>query len=124
MARLCEAPEPGANTIAWLVWHTARVQDHHISELVEAEQLWVADDWARRFGLAPDADNTGYGHTPDDVASVRPEQPATLLDYLDATHQRALLAVPEPPEAGGERTVRRRARDDRDGDKDGEPDQS
>ena len=27
-------------------------------------------------------------------------------------------------EAGGERTVRRRARDDRDGDKDGEPDQS
>src|SRR5690349_10745376 len=72
VARLCEPPAPGANTIAWLVWHTARVQDHHISELLGADQLWVGDGWAPRFGLAPDPDNTGYGHTPEQVAAVRP----------------------------------------------------
>src|SRR3954468_18791107 len=73
-SRLCEMPAPGANSIAWLVWHTARVQDHHISELVDSEQLWVASDWAQRFGLDADPDNTGYGHTPSDVARVRPDR--------------------------------------------------
>ena len=27
--RLTEIPAPGANSIAWLVWHLTRVQDHH-----------------------------------------------------------------------------------------------
>jgi hypothetical protein len=31
LARLTEAPSPGANPIAWLVWHLTRVQDHHIA---------------------------------------------------------------------------------------------
>ena len=52
----------GANTIAWLVWHTARVQDHHVSEILAEDQVWVADDWARGFGLDADPSNTGYGH--------------------------------------------------------------
>jgi hypothetical protein len=32
------------------VWHTARVQDHHVAELLDEDQLWVDGDWARRFG--------------------------------------------------------------------------
>jgi hypothetical protein len=32
LVTLTEAPSPGANTIAWLVWHAARVQDHHVAE--------------------------------------------------------------------------------------------
>ena len=31
---LCRRPEPGANPIGWLVWHLARVQDHHVAELL------------------------------------------------------------------------------------------
>jgi uncharacterized damage-inducible protein DinB len=81
-------PAPGANPIAWLVWHTARVQDHHVSEVIDEDQIWVNDNWARRFGLDPDPSNMGYGHTAADVAAVRPEQPAALLDYLDAVHRR------------------------------------
>lgn len=83
-AQLTESPGPGANTIAWLIWHLARVQDHHIAELLESEQLWSAGDWAARFGLEPDPTNTGYGHSPDQVAAVRPEGPAVLTDYLAA----------------------------------------
>ncbi|HEY1739998.1 MAG TPA: DinB family protein [Acidimicrobiia bacterium] len=89
VAHLRERPASGANPIAWLVWHTARVQDHHVSELIDAEQLWVANGWAKRFGLDADPGNTGYGHTPDQVAEVCPERPDVLLDYLDATQQRA-----------------------------------
>ena len=86
--RLTEPPRPGANPIAWLVWHLTRVQDHHVSELLEADQVWVTDGWAPRFGLGPDPSNTGYGHSPEEVASVRPEAPEALLGYLDAVDAR------------------------------------
>ena len=86
--RLTEPPRPGANPIAWLVWHLARVQDDHVSELLEADQIWVTDGWAPRFGLEPEPSNTGYGHSPEEVASVRPEAPEVLLGYLDAVDAR------------------------------------
>ena len=89
LAKLLEPPSPGANPIAWLIWHTARVQDHYFSEQIDADQIWVHDDWARRFGLDPDPSNNGYGHSADDVAAVRPAQPEALLEYLDAVDRRA-----------------------------------
>jgi hypothetical protein len=79
---LRRAPEPGANTIGWLVWHLSRVQDHHVSELLGTEQVWAGGDWARRCGLEPDPTNTGYGHSADDVRAVQPESADVLLGYL------------------------------------------
>jgi len=87
--QLAWAPEPGANSIGWLVWHLTRVQDHHVSELLDDEQIWTRDDrWAKRCGLAPDPHNTGYGHSADDVATVRPDAPDALLGYLTAVDER------------------------------------
>jgi len=85
---LCRAPEAGANTVGWLVWHLARVQDHHVAELLGTDQVWVGGDWARRIGLEPDPANTGYGHTAEEVASVRPENSEVLLDYLEEVQGR------------------------------------
>jgi len=81
-------PTPDANPIAWLMWHMARVQDAQISELIERDQLWVTDGWAPRFGLEPDPSNHGYGHTSAEVATVRPESPDVLIEYLEATYAR------------------------------------
>ena len=85
---LCAAPEPGANPIGWLVWHLARVQDHHVAELHDTEQIWVGGDWARRCGLEPDPSNTGYGHSPQEVEAVQPESAEVLLRYLDEVQGR------------------------------------
>jgi hypothetical protein len=87
-ARLTERPAPDTNSIGWLVWHLARVQDHHVAELLGADQIWTTDGWAARFGLEPDPSNTGYGHDADEVAAVRPESAEALLDYLDAVDAR------------------------------------
>ena len=87
-AALARAPGPEANTVGWLVWHLTRVQDAHVAELLEAEQLWTDEGLAGRFGLDPDPANTGYGHTPEEVAAVRPDGPDALVTYLDATHAR------------------------------------
>jgi phytoene dehydrogenase-like protein len=97
--RLTEPPRPGANTIAWLIWHVGRVLDHHVSELMSEKQLWASNEaWAARFGLPPDPHNTGYGHTPEEVAAVRPDDGGALLDYLDAAmkRSRAFLARVTP----------------------------
>jgi hypothetical protein len=70
------------------VWHLARVEDSHVAEFLDEDQVWVGDGWAGRFGLAPDPSNTGYGHSAEEVRSVRPERPEVLLEYLDAVDQR------------------------------------
>ena len=82
------APGPGANPIGWLVWHLTRVQDHHVSGLLDADQVWVTGDFPRRFGLEPDPHNTGYGHQPEQIDLVRPEGPAALVDYYAAVAAR------------------------------------
>jgi uncharacterized damage-inducible protein DinB len=72
-----------ANTVAWLVWHLARVQDDHIAEVAELEQVWTAGGWHQRFGLRFDPRAIGYGQSSADVAQVRPSSDL-LLGYLDA----------------------------------------
>jgi uncharacterized damage-inducible protein DinB len=98
--QLHRAPAPGANTVAWTVWHLIRVQDHHVSEVLDQEQLWVTDGWAGRFGRAPDPADTGYGHAPDQVATLRAPDAQTLIDYFDAVHARTLayLRTLTPPD--------------------------
>lgn len=88
------APAPGANPVGWLIWHLTRVQDDHVAEVMGAEQVWVRDGWADRFGLAPDPADTGYGHSPAQVAAVRPESAQALIEYYDAvaTRTRTFLA--------------------------------
>ena len=87
--RLTTAPAPGANTIAWLIWHLTRVQDHHISELNGWEQRYLADGWHERFGRGPDEQDHGYGHTPADVASVHGTA-GDLVGYYGAVHDRTI----------------------------------
>jgi hypothetical protein len=53
LAGLTEPPSP--NTIAWLVWHLARVQDHHVAELLDTPQIRlvsIADDSLQHAGQA------------------------------------------------------------------------
>lgn len=85
---LATPPGPGANTVGWLVWHLARVQDHHVAELLDEDQLWVTGDWAARFGLEADPGNTGYGHDAEEVAAVRPDGPEACTGYLAAVQER------------------------------------
>jgi hypothetical protein len=82
------APAPGANPVGWLVWHLTRVQDHHVAELLDVDQVWVGDGWAKRFGREPDADDTGYGHSAEQVAAFAAESAGALVDYFEAVSAR------------------------------------
>lgn len=99
-------PDREANTVAWLVWHLARIQDAQMAPIIGAEQVWTADGWFNRFGLTLSPGDTGYGHTADDVGSVRAS--AELLGgYFDAVHARTIAFLPTLTEGDYARIVDR-----------------
>jgi uncharacterized damage-inducible protein DinB len=100
------APGPGSNSIGWLVWHLARVQDSHVAELLDAKQVWTSGDWAGRFGLEhADPDDTGYDHVPEQVEAVRPESAEALVEYYDAVAERTNTMLAGLREADLDRIV-------------------
>ncbi|MEZ0165710.1 DinB family protein [Kineococcus sp. LSe6-4] len=96
--------DPRANTIAWLVWHLARVQDDHVSDVAGHEQTWTADGWAARFGLPFDDGETGYGFDADQVGQVRAGA-ELLTGYLDAVHARTTTYLQGLSDADLDRVV-------------------
>lgn len=106
--QLCWSPGPDANPIGWLVWHLTRVQDHHIADLADDEQIWAAGDWSRQFGLEPDPNNTGYGHSTEDVATIRPDSPTALRDYYAAVAARTSTLLDHTSDADLDRIVDQR----------------
>lgn len=77
--------DPDANSIAWLVWHLARVQDDHVADVAGTEQVWTSKGWADRFGLPIDASAIGYGQTSEEVGRVRASA-ELLAGYYDEVH--------------------------------------
>ncbi len=65
--KLAEKPSPGANSIAWLVWHLARTEDVAINSVVRGiPQVLTRDDWPARLGISRTEMGTGFSD--DEVA--------------------------------------------------------
>ncbi|MGI9007250.1 MAG: mycothiol transferase [Streptosporangiaceae bacterium] len=91
--QLAYQPQPGANSVGWLLWHLTRVQDDHLSEVAGAEQAWTADGWADRFGLPYEAGATGWSQEAQDVGQFSVGSAELLTGYYDAVHERSLAFV-------------------------------
>ena len=81
-------PAAEANPIGWLAWHIGRVEDMHVADLMGTEQLWTAEGFHERFGMAPDAQNYGTGNTLEQVNEVSAPSVEVLHQYLDAVTAR------------------------------------
>jgi uncharacterized damage-inducible protein DinB len=82
-----------ANSIAWLVWHLTRIQDDHVADAAQTEQVWTSQGWVERFGLPFDPMATGYGHRAEQVAAVQVESGELLVGYHEAVHQQTIRYV-------------------------------
>ncbi len=80
--------DPDANSIAWLCWHLARVQDDHVADAFGVTQVWP--QWQERFGLT--GNDVGYGHTSRQVAQVRATADL-LTGYYDAVYEQTIRLV-------------------------------
>jgi hypothetical protein len=81
-------PRPGTNPLGWTVWHLTRVQDAQIADLMGEADLWTSDGWHQKFNRPPDHDDSGYGHTPEQVRAFRSPSAKVQLDYLRAVTDR------------------------------------
>ncbi len=86
--RLAEPPAPGANTVAWLVWHLSGVLDTHVADAFDADSVWTSGGWFDRFALPFPASAHGYGMSYDDVLEVRAST-EDLRGYFDAAYAMA-----------------------------------
>lgn len=77
-------PVPGANPVGWLVWHLSRQQDAQLAQVAGTDQVWRSGGWRERFDLPYRPDEMGYGQDPEEVASLRVEDPALLVGYAEA----------------------------------------
>jgi Protein of unknown function (DUF664) len=82
-------PTPETNSIAWLIWHSARVQDAQVADIAAVEEVWMSQGWVDRFSLDLPRGDTGYGHSPAEVAKVHAAADL-LAGYYRAVHTMTL----------------------------------
>lgn len=74
-------PQPDSNGIGWLIWHLTRWQDIQMTNLTKQEQLWMSDKLYEKFGRLANAQDTGMGHKPEDLANFKSPDVEVLLGY-------------------------------------------
>jgi len=82
---LMSQPRPGANNIAFMLWHMARVEDWFLHYLFQrVPQLWESGRWHEIMGLPENPKVTGFGYTAEQVASFPSVQVRNLMAYIEA----------------------------------------
>jgi len=71
----------GANTIAFLFWHSTRWEDRLLHEFAGEDSIWMIGNWAARLGLEPD--DVGTGFSLDQMLAYQPAQ-EDVLAYAEA----------------------------------------
>jgi len=85
-------PHPGVNTVAWLLWHTARIEDVGVNRFVLDRSQVLDDGWLERLGVGRRDVGTGMRDAEVDELSARIALPA-LRGYWQAVTARTLAAL-------------------------------
>jgi uncharacterized damage-inducible protein DinB len=81
-----------ANSIQWLVWHMARVEDSWINNnIAGGESVWDAGGWAAKTGIT--YDNSGYGQSSDDVRAMPDVSMPDLVQYYEDVRSAAFKVI-------------------------------
>ena len=71
---LAWCPVPHSNTIKFLMWHLARVEDLWINRILKSgKELYESEGWYKKFGTP--AEDSGFGY---DVAKLKTWKPPTI----------------------------------------------
>ena len=82
-------PTLASNSISWIVWHMARVEDRWVNRVLRGDvESWIRDGWHEKFGMSEEAH--GYGETEEQVRAMPDVEMSDLLAYFDAVRQSTL----------------------------------
>ena len=82
-ARLRGRPHPGVNTIVWLLWHSARIEDLSLNRFLADRPQVLDDGWLERLGVARRDVGTGMSDTEVNELSARVGLQADLTAMID-----------------------------------------
>ena len=82
-AQLRGRPHPGVNTVAWLLWHTARVEDVGVNRFAADRPQVLDDGWLAKLRVGRRDVGTGMNDAEVDELSARIDLDA-LRGYWDA----------------------------------------
>ena len=82
-------PDEESNSIAFIIWHTARVEDRLINVFARGEdEVWTRDGWSAKTGI-PEGDH-GVNYTLEQVSALPPITKEQLKEYFDAVREETL----------------------------------
>jgi hypothetical protein len=79
-------PEHGSHSIAWCLWHTARVEDSIINGRIRQQPLVWSEQWAERTGLPFDKRLSGISD--EEAQTIRIDDMAAFADYQQEVWRR------------------------------------
>jgi len=84
-------PQPGANHIAFNLWHMMRVEDWFFQYMFQrVPQVWEAGKWHEKLNLPEDPRVTGFGYTAEQVDNFPRVRLRDLLGYAEAVRARTV----------------------------------
>lgn len=97
-AELNAHPLGHPNSPGWLLWHTGRELDLQLAHLRESEEVWTTQGFRDRFDLGEIGDSLGYGHTPEEAASIQVANQGLAAEYIEACVEAVLDHARTVPE--------------------------
>jgi len=93
-------PDPGANHVAFLLFHSFRAEDRYFHRWISGSgELWEREGWSWRWPLPSPPSNldpiwtTGNSWTVAEAEAWRPPPLSELLDYGQAVRRSALAVL-------------------------------
>lgn len=91
-------PHPKVNSICWILWHMARVEDAALNRFITDGEQVLDESWLQAIQMP--LRHNGGGMTLDDVADFsRQIDLDGLHGYAQAVHHRTLALLPQLSEA-------------------------
>ena len=103
--QLAWKPATGANPIGFIFWHSMRIQDEMINDLMKKPSVWKSRNWGGKLGLDEEAHGMGFKEPDVDKVAALPlgelVDYARLVtqstdDYLKSLDDDKLDALPDP----------------------------
>jgi len=91
-AQLRGRPHPGVNTVAWLLWHSARIEDVGVNRFLSDRPQALDEGWLGRLKVPRRDVGTGMSDAEVDELSLRIDLEA-LRGYWEAVTTRTLAVV-------------------------------
>jgi hypothetical protein len=84
-------PREQCNSIAFILWHTVRVEDYFFTRVLQSKTaVYEADGWMEKLGTPPDS---GYGYTAEQLQSWPVPKLEDLRGYAEAVRQSSLAYI-------------------------------